>query len=258
MTGKERREQLGLLAALLTGDWDRADASRGRIRKLSITDTGTGMSSDVAARAFEPFFTTKEVGKGTGLGLATVYGIVQQNNGLVWVYSEPNRGTTFKIYLPSAEEKLGGRTESMIEAPVRRREGTTIVLVEDDEIMLSLTRQLLLENGYTVLPAKDGNAALEIVRSHPEPIHLLLTDVVMPIMNGIELAQRVEAASPSTKVLLMSGYVTAAVKGSGRPLLSKPFRTNDLLAAIRQLLDSRSAFRRPAPPSAPRPGFGPV
>ncbi len=123
--------------------------------------------------------------------------------------------------------------------------GATILVVDDEAEVRALIREVLTLNGYTVIDTG-------------HPIQLLLTDVVMPIMNGIELAQRVEAASPSTKVLLMSGYSTAAVKGSGRPLLSKPFRTGDLLAAIRQMLDSRSAFRRPAPPTSPRPGFGPV
>src|SRR5207245_1340453 len=128
----------------------------GRYVVLAVSDTGSGMDAVTASRIFEPFFTTKEVGKGTGLGLATTYGIVQHSGGHIWVYSELNRGTTFKIYLPSAEEKLGEKKEPATEAAVRRRDGTTILLVEDDEIMLSLTRQLLLENGYTVLEAKDG------------------------------------------------------------------------------------------------------
>jgi PAS domain S-box-containing protein len=205
---------------------------------LAVSDNGVGMDQATASRIFEPFFTTKEIGKGTGLGLATVYGIVQQNGGLVWVYSEPNRGTTFKIYLPIAEEKLGGRTESMTEAPVGRREGTTIVLVEDDEIMLSLTRQLLLENGYRVLEARDGNAALEIVRSHSEPIHLLLTDVVMRGMGGPELVAEVQRSHPEVKPVFMSGYTgeliaQAQPASQSVPLLEKPFTR----AALYQILD---------------------
>ena len=129
----------------------------GHYMVLAVSDTGVGMDQATASRIFEPFFTTKEVGKGTGLGLATVYGIVQHSGGHIWVYSEPGRGTTFKIYLPSAEEKLGATIQSVAEAPVRRRDGTTVLLVEDDEIMLSLTRQLLVENGFTVLEAKDGS-----------------------------------------------------------------------------------------------------
>ncbi len=203
---------------------------------LAVSDNGVGMDQATASRIFEPFFTTKEVGKGTGLGLATVYGIVQQNGGVVWVYSEPNRGTTFKIYLPSAEEKLGGKIESMTDAPVRRREGKTIVLVEDDEIMLSLTRQLLLENGYTVLEARDGNAALEIVRSHPEPIQLLLTDVVMRGMCGPELVAEVHSSHPEVKPVFMSGYtgeLIAQPASQSVPLLEKPFTR----AALYKILD---------------------
>jgi PAS domain S-box-containing protein len=211
----------------------------GRYVVLAVSDNGVGMDQATASRIFEPFFTTKEVGKGTGLGLATVYGIVQQNGGLVWVYSEPNRGTTFKIYLPSAEEKLGGRTEPMTEAPVRRRDGTIVLLVEDDEIMLSLTRQLLLENGYSVLEAKDGNTALEIVRSHPGPIHLLLTDVVMRGMSGPELAFEVQSSYPQVKPVFMSGYTGELIAQDqpvtqSIPLLEKPFTR----ASLYKILDT--------------------
>jgi two-component system cell cycle sensor histidine kinase/response regulator CckA len=132
----------------------------------------------------------------------------------------------------------------------------TILVVDDEPEVRALVREVLTVNGYTVLDTGDPFEARRLVEA--QPIELLLTDVVMPIMNGLELATRVEAVSPKTKVLLMSGYVTAAVKGSGRPLLSKPFRTGDLLNMVRQLLDSRSAFRRPAPPPAPKPGFGPI
>jgi PAS domain S-box-containing protein len=211
----------------------------GRYVVLAVSDNGVGMDQATASRIFEPFFTTKEVGKGTGLGLATLYGIVQQNGGHVWVYSEPGRGTTFKIYLPSAEEKLGERTESMIEAPVRRRDGTTVLLVEDDEIMLSLTRQLLLENGYNVLEAKDGNTALEIVRSHPDPIHLLLTDVVMRGMSGPELVSEVRSSHPEVKPIFMSGYTGELIvqdqpATQSVPLVEKPFTR----ASLYKILDT--------------------
>ena len=132
----------------------------------------------------------------------------------------------------------------------------TILVVDDEAEVRGLVRELLTLNGYQVIDTGDPFEARRIAER--QPVALLLTDVVMPIMNGLELAQRVEAASPTTKVLLMSGYVTAAVKSSGRPLVSKPFRANDLLTAVRQMLDSRSAFRRPAPPTAPRPGTGAV
>ena len=206
---------------------------------LAVSDTGVGMDRLTASRIFEPFFTTKEIGKGTGLGLATVYGIVQHSGGHIWVYSEPGRGTTFKIYLPSAEEKLGAVTQSSAEAPVRRRDGTTILLVEDDEIMLSLTRQLLVENGFTVLEAKDGNTALELVHSHPGPIHVLLSDVVMRGMSGPELVAAVSQSHPSVKTIFMSGY-TGELIAQGQPavlkvpLLEKPFTR----AALYKILDT--------------------
>jgi PAS domain S-box-containing protein len=211
----------------------------GRYVVLAVSDNGVGMDQETSSRIFEPFFTTKKIGKGTGLGLATVYGLVQQNGGQVWVYSEPGRGTTFKIYLPSAEEKLGERTEAMTEIPVRRRDGTTVLLVEDDEIMLSLTGQLLLENGYSVLEAKDGNTALEIVRSHPDPIHLLLTDVVMRGMSGPELVSEIRSSHPEVKPIFMSGYTGELIAQDqpatrSVPLLEKPFTR----ASLYKILDS--------------------
>ena len=151
---------------------------------------------------------------------------------------------------PSAE-----RTEIVADASDAAK-GATILVVDDEAEVRALVREVLTLNGYTVLDTGDPIEARRLVEA--QPVQLLLTDVVMPIMNGVELASRVEAVSPKTKVLLMSGYVTAAVKGSGRPLLSKPFKTTDLLAMVRQILDSRSAFRRPGPPAAPKPGFGPV
>jgi hypothetical protein len=132
----------------------------------------------------------------------------------------------------------------------------TILVVDDEAEVRSLVREVLTLHGYTVIDTGDPFEARRIVES--QPVHLLLTDVVMPIMNGLELAKRVETSSPTTKVLLMSGYSTAAVKGSGRPLVPKPFQTSDLVNAVRQMLDSKSAFRRPGPPAAPKPGFGPL
>ena len=132
----------------------------------------------------------------------------------------------------------------------------TILVVDDEAEVRALVREVLTLHGYTVIDTGDPFEARRIVES--QPVHLLLTDVVMPIMNGLELAKRVETSSPTTKVLLMSGYSTAAVKGSGRPLVPKPFQTGDLVNAVRQMLDSKSAFRRPGPPAAPKPGFGPL
>jgi DNA-binding NtrC family response regulator len=132
----------------------------------------------------------------------------------------------------------------------------TILVVDDEAEVRALVREILTLHGYNVIDTGDPMEARRIVEA--QPIHLLLTDVVMPIMNGLELAKRIEAASPTTKIVLMSGYSTAAVKGSSRPLISKPFRTNDLVSTIKQMLDSKSAFRRPGPPPAPKPGFGPI
>jgi DNA-binding NtrC family response regulator len=132
----------------------------------------------------------------------------------------------------------------------------TILVVDDEAEVRALVREILTLHGYNVIDTGDPIEARRIAEA--QPIHLLLTDVVMPIMNGVELAKRVEAASPSTKIVLMSGYSTAAVKGSGRPLISKPFKTSDLVNTVKQMLDSKSAFRRPSPPPAPKPGFGPI
>jgi len=158
--------------------------------------TGSGMDEATVARVFEPFFTTKEVGKGTGLGLATVYGIVRQSGGHIWVYSEVGRGTIFKIYFPSAEEKLAMPAGSEPEAvALHGREATTILLVEDDELMRSLTRQLLVEQGYQVVEASDGKSALESLEKYSGQIDLLLTDVVMKGISGPELVAHAASVS---------------------------------------------------------------
>jgi PAS domain S-box-containing protein len=208
---------------------------------LAVSDTGVGMDQATVARIFEPFFTTKEVGKGTGLGLATVYGIVQQNGGHIWVYSEVGSGSTFKIYLPSAEHKIDEQPAAKPEPAIARREGTTILLVEDDEIMLSLTRQLLEQNGYVVLEAKDGISALGVIESHKGVIDALLTDVVMRGMSGPELVARVIASHPETKVVYMSGYTGELIAQhehmqEGIPLLEKPFTRNALLHLLDEVL----------------------
>ena len=140
--------------------------------------------------------------------------------------------------------------------PSEETKQQTILVVDDEAEVRALVREVLTMHGYTVIDTGDPFEARRIAEA--QPIHLLLTDVVMPIMNGLDLATRIEACSPSTKVVLMSGYATAAVKGSGRPLISKPFRAGDLVNTIRQMLDSKSAFRRPTPPPAPKPGFGPI
>jgi PAS domain S-box-containing protein len=213
----------------------------GKYVLLSVSDTGSGMDAATVARIFEPFFTTKEIGKGTGLGLATVYGIVKQSAGHILVYSEPGHGTTFKIYLPSADHKIGLESQPEVETTAPKRHGTTILLVEDDELMRGLTRQLLQEHGYTVIEADDGKSALEWVEQHPGPIDLVLTDVVMRRMSGPELVERLAASHPGLKVVYMSGYTgelmaEREVLTRDITLLEKPFTRTALLNTIHQTL----------------------
>jgi PAS domain S-box-containing protein len=213
------------------------DMAAGKYILLSVSDTGTGMDETTISRIFEPFFTTKETGKGTGLGLATVYGIVKQSAGHILVYSEPGHGTTFKIYLPSAEHKIGIGSGTEVETVSPKRRAATILLVEDDEIMRSLTRQLLQEHGYTVIEADDGKSALEWAESHPVPVDLLLTDVVMRRMSGPELVERLHASRPDLKVVYMSGYTGELIAERemvkrGITLLEKPFTRTALLNTI--------------------------
>jgi PAS domain S-box-containing protein len=209
----------------------------GKYVMLAVSDTGTGMNDATLSHIFEPFFTTKEVGRGTGLGLATVYGIVKQSAGHILVYSEPGHGTTFKIYLPSAEHKIGTGSTPEVETVGPKRQGSAILLVEDDEIMRGLTRQLLQEHGYAVVEADDGKSALEWVESHPGPIDLLLTDVMMRRMSGPELAERLSSSHPTLKVVYMSGYAgelmaNREVLKPGVALLEKPFSRTALLNTI--------------------------
>lgn len=213
----------------------------GKYVQLTASDTGFGMDEATMSRIFEPFFTTKEVGKGTGLGLATVYGIVKQSAGHILVYSEPGHGTTFKIYLPNADHKVGNGSKAEAETVGPKREGTTILLVEDDEIMRGLTRQLLQEHGYTVFEANDGKSALEWVQSYQGQIDLLLTDVVMRRMSGPELVDRLNTTHPALKVVYMSGYTGELmaerdVLKRGITLLEKPFTRTTLLNTIHTTL----------------------
>jgi PAS domain S-box-containing protein len=213
----------------------------GKYVLLAVSDTGTGMDEATVSHIFEPFFTTKEVGKGTGLGLATVYGIVKQNAGHILVYSDPGHGTTFKIYLPSAEGKIGLESGSEMQTVAPRRKGTTILLVEDDELMRSLTRKLLQDHGYIVIEAEGGRSALGLVQSHPGPIDLLLTDMVMRGMSGAELGERLSTSHPDLKIVFMSGYTGELIAERemlkrGVVLLEKPITRNTLLNTIHTTL----------------------
>jgi PAS domain S-box-containing protein len=216
--------------------------SPGKYVMLAVTDNGCGMDAETQAHVFEPFFTTKEKGKGTGLGLATVYGVVKQSGGYVWVYSEPGRGTSFKIYLPRIEETAvpaGRDGKSDMRAPQRGSE--TILLVEDEKGVRELAREYLTSSGYTVIEAENGHTALELAGMHVGPIHLLLTDVVMPGISGRELAERVSQIRSGIKIVYMSGYTDQAVVHHGilendAVLLQKPFTLMTLAAKLREIL----------------------
>ena len=207
---------------------------------LAVSDTGEGMDAATRSRVFEPFFTTKAQGKGSGLGLATVYGIVKQSGGYIWVYSEPAHGTVFKVYLPIISAPVMAARELKQTEPPRASE--TILLVEDEEAVRALTGEVLRRQGYEVIEAEHGKQALELVQRLSAEIHLLLTDIVMPYMNGRDLAEQISSLRPRTKVLFMSGYTDhAAVHrelSAGAPFLQKPFTPDALARKVRGLLDA--------------------
>jgi len=213
---------------------------QGRYILLAVSDTGTGMSAETQARIFEPFFTTKPQGKGTGLGLSTVYGVVKQSGGFIWVYSEVGRGTSFKIYLPRVDQPIerAGAVRVATEAP---RGTETIVLAEDEKDVREVAREFLESGGYTVIEARDGTEALKRVEKHDGAIHLLVTDMVMPGMTGQELSAKLLQRRPEIRVLYMSGYSEKAATdstfgGSAIRLLTKPFSRWALLRAVHEIL----------------------
>ena len=212
----------------------------GGFAMIAVSDTGEGMDAATQARVFEPYFTTKEPGKGTGLGLSTVHGIVSQSGGVIRVQSEVGKGTTFQVFLPRLDETLAQSGE---EAPAALKPGReTVLLVEDEPAFRELLQRVLESNGYAVLVAADGRAALALAAAHDGAIELLLTDMILPGMSGSTIAERLRQDRPGVKVLYISGYSQEAVAskgmlGSGTAFLSKPFRLDAFLHKVRDLLD---------------------
>lgn len=229
----------------------------GRYAVLIVTDTGTGIPADHLSHVFEPFYTTKPSGQGTGLGLATVYGIVKQNHGFVWVYSEPGMGTTFKIYLPCVLDQPVSP-----EAPVIKAEGVrgteTVLLVEDEEALRRATAEFLTLRGYTVLQARDGLDALSVTKNHGSTIHLAVTDVVMPHMSGGQLAKELDTLRPETRLLFVSGYAGQTVLDHKvidveTNFLQKPFTLTQLANKVRTVLDHRPGVATSLPDAQTQP-----
>jgi two-component system cell cycle sensor histidine kinase/response regulator CckA len=216
-------------------------AKAGQYILLAVSDTGAGMDQATQARLFEPFFTTKGSGKGTGLGLSTVFGIVKQSGGSVEVYSEPGRGTSVKVYLPRIDQPAA--IEAQDERKKVARGSETILLVEDDEMVRTLVRETLLREGYRILDAPGPIEAKKISEQHKGPIQMMITDVVMPKINGRDLADQLTSKRPDMRVLYMSGYTDNAVLNSGIlekevAFLQKPFTPTSLTEKVREVLEA--------------------
>jgi PAS domain S-box-containing protein len=222
-----------------------AHVTPGDFVMLAVSDTGVGIADEIKPHLFEPFFTTKAVGKGTGLGLATSYGIIKQSGGFIWPYSERGSGATFKVYLPRAADAAISVSEATrIDAASLPRGYETVLVVEDSDLLRQMAVETLQRQGYTVLAARDGVAALELVKREPRPVHLLLTDVIMPKMSGRELAIRFRTQFPDVRVLYMTGYasdtiVHHGVLEPGVELLQKPYTTLALIRRVQEVLQGR-------------------
>jgi CheY-like chemotaxis protein len=236
----------------LDEDYSRAHygVEPGRYVMVAVTDTGVGMDAETLGRIFDPVFTTTDGQKGTGLGLSTVYGIVRQSRGHVWVYSEPGRGATFKVYLPRVSAAGAPRfTSPPVPATLKGTE--TILLVDDDDQVRAVARHILRRSGYVVLDAANAGEALLVCEKHTAAIHLLLTDVVLPRMSGRELADRLAKLRPAMKILYMSGYADEAILQhgileSGAAFLQKPLTRDKLTRKVRQVLSGRGSGTFPA------------
>jgi CheY-like chemotaxis protein len=215
----------------------------GRYIALAVTDSGVGMPEEIKRHLFEPFFTTKDPGKGTGLGLAVVHGFVKQSGGCVEVRSEPGAGTCFTIYLPRVDAG-GGSGADLADARIGQGRGTeTILFIEDDDAVRALTKRVLQRYGYTVLEASRGTDGVRLAAAHPAPIHLLITDVVMPGISGRMVAEQIGRSHPETKVLYVSGYTTDNVLRTGVlhdavQFLQKPFAPEAIARKVREILSS--------------------
>jgi len=227
-----------------TGERQIRGPARGRSVKpgwyivLAVSDTGSGMDHDTLSHVFDPFFTARSPGTRTGLGLSIVYSIVRQNGGVVRVSSEPGLGTTVKIFLPKVE----GTEPSLSEAPASLRGNETVLVVEDEDGVRELMRKVLTEHGHTVLEARHGRDALTVAEGYAHPIHLLVSDVVMPELGGGELAEQLAAQRPGLKVLLVSGYtndevVRRGISRKNAAFIQKPFAAEDLMRKVREVLD---------------------
>jgi CheY-like chemotaxis protein len=229
--------------AVLSADYALSHAAvGGPYVMLAVSDTGCGMDAELQRQVFEPFFTTKAAGKGTGLGLATVYGIVKQSDGHIWLYSEPDKGTSFKIYLPCVDEIVVDGFSATVR-PLVPKGTETLLLVEDEDQVRRIVQAILEQQGYSVLTASNGAEALKLADRHGSKIQMLMTDVVMPHMSGRQLAEELTAIRPHLKVLYMSGYTDDAIVRHGLldaslNFIQKPFDAASLARKVREVLDS--------------------